>query len=89
MTGSGATELLTRLTFWYYQLGGMYLSAAARRKYFAFMDLLKFSAESADESAPLPNVQFTRLQKCASELRSQITADVGTREPPLYPRRAG
>ena len=89
VTGGGATELLDRLTDWYYQQGGMYLSAAARGKYFAFMDLLKGAAESADENAELAKVSFKRLQNCASELRSQITADVGTREPPLYPRRAG
>ncbi|MCR6489032.1 hypothetical protein M8542_40010 [Amycolatopsis sp. OK19-0408] len=89
VTGDGAAELIDRLTDWYFQGGGMYLSAAAREKYFAFMNSLKKAAERTGSDGALGTVDFRVLQRRTSELRTQITKDVGTREPPLYPRLAG
>jgi hypothetical protein len=84
MTGAAAAQLLARLTHWYYQLGGMYLSAATREKYFTLMKSLQRITENTVLNEEIDKTQFRSLQNQASDLRTQITNDVGTRKPPLY-----
>src|SRR5690349_10285410 len=65
------SRLVESLSDWYYAEGGMYLSTATRDRYFAFMDIL---AQAGDSNA---QARIELLRDSASDLRTQISADVG------------
>jgi hypothetical protein len=77
--------LSVRLRRWYFEEGGIYLSAEAREAYFQLQDALtavigsERASMAADPSVRLAPDTFTALQAIASWLRTTLTYDVGTR----------
>jgi hypothetical protein len=77
--------LSTRLRRWYFEEGGIYLSAEAREAYFQLQDALtaviasERSAPAKSTSVRLAPDTFRALQAIASWLRTTLTYDVGTR----------
>ncbi len=75
----------TRLRRWYFEEGGIYLSAEAREAFFQLQDALTAvsasgsSAPAKHTSARLAPDTFKALQAIASWLRTTLTYDVGTR----------
>jgi hypothetical protein len=79
------TRLSVALRKWYFQTGGIYLSAEAREAYFQLQDALTTVVTSKrwkavdDTSDQLDGETFERLRKIGSWLRTTLTYDVGTR----------
>ena len=77
--------LSTRLRRWYFEEGGLYLSAEAREAFFQLQDALTAvsasgpSAPVKPTSARLAPDTFKAVQAIASWLRTTLTYDVGTR----------
>jgi hypothetical protein len=84
LTRVDAQRLVTELKRWYFQVGGIYLSVAARTDYFALQDALQHAlvtarSEGAEQrSAGEAELEFVRVR--ASRLRTSLTRDVGTRK---------
>lgn len=78
-------RLAARLRGWYFQDGGIYLSAEAREAYFHLQDALTAVVTSerwAAGGGPSDEIDagtFESLRKLASWLRTALTYDVGTR----------
>lgn len=76
--------LAADLRRWYFEEGGMYLSAAARDQYFALQNgLAVITAQEPDGTSVLDAAEFEALRVRGSDLRTRIVLDVGTRNPPL------
>lgn len=73
---------------WYFgpQAGGMFLTEAARRPYFQLQNALESCAAPIGRlegtTYPLTETECAQLYEFASNLRHQLSADVGTAEPP-------
>jgi hypothetical protein len=81
-----ALQKLSRaLRRWYFQTGGLYLSAEARDAYFQLQESLEAIASSKrwqpDDSVPgqIDAADFEALREMSSWLRTAVTYDVGTR----------
>jgi hypothetical protein len=78
-------ELARDLRRWYFQEGGLYLSAEAREAYFQLQDALTAVIESArwtagnGSSEEIDAGTFEALRQIGSWLRTTLTYDVGTR----------
>jgi hypothetical protein len=82
----GDIEALSRrLRRWYFEEGGIYLSAEAREAYFQLQDALtavigsERAATATHASARLAPDTFKAVQAIASWLRTTLTYDVGSR----------
>lgn len=70
---------------WYFETGGLYLSAEARQAYFDLQDGLTVVVGSerwdaaADPSKQVDETTFEALRHLGSWLRTTLTYDVGTR----------
>jgi hypothetical protein len=70
---------------WYFsdQAGGMFLSQAARDAYFLLQNHLQSAAAHlTDDSQPVGEEDSAGLRQRASELRHQLSADLGAAEQP-------
>lgn len=78
-------ELAKELRDWYFDEGGLYLSTRARDAYFrlqrALRTLLNSSRWKEKNLTELDPESFEHLREIGSRLRSQLTYDVGTRQP--------
>lgn len=75
----GVRALNHKLTAWYYEEGGMFLSDSARHEYFALQDALEMLARDSDREPPsAAEDQFVVV--LGSRLRTALTRDVGTRK---------
>jgi hypothetical protein len=78
-------DLARNLRRWYFEEGGLYLSAEAREAYFQLQDALTAVIESnrwaagTDSSDELDAQTFQALRQIGSWLRTTLTYDVGTR----------
>jgi hypothetical protein len=78
-------SLARRLRRWYFEEGGLYLSAEAREAYFQLQDALTAVIESqrwneeTGSSNEIDAHTFDALRQIASWLRTTLTYDVGTR----------
>jgi hypothetical protein len=78
-------ELARNLRRWYFEKGGLYLSAEAREAYFQLQDALtaviesKAWAAATDSSEEIDAQTFEALRLIGSWLRTTLTDDVGTR----------
>lgn len=78
-------ELTVSLRRWYFETGGLYLSAEARQAYFDLQEGLTVVVGSERwDAAPEPSKQvdettFEALRHLGSWLRTTLTYDVGTR----------
>jgi hypothetical protein len=75
-------ELARHLRRWYFEEGGLFLSAEAREAYFQLQDALTAVIESPrwnDFIEELDEDTFDALRQIASWLRTTLTYDVGTR----------
>jgi hypothetical protein len=82
-----ADLLLLRETFhdWYFgpQAGGMFLTEAGRRAYFALANELQVAGRDGPEGAERATAgELGRLLDLAHRLRQQLRQDLGTAEPP-------
>jgi hypothetical protein len=79
-------ELAENLRIWYFETGGIFLSAAAREAYFALQEVLThlikgMGWESPDQKNLTPAAR-EYLRTYGSRLRTSLTLDVGTRTRP-------
>ena len=78
-------KLSASLRKWYFETGGLYLSAEARQAYFDLQDGLSVVVSSerwtaaADRSEQVDPKTFEALRHLGSWLRTTLTYDVGTR----------
>jgi hypothetical protein len=78
-------ELARSLRRWYFEKGGLYLSAESREAYFQLQDALTAVIESerwnagARSSEAIDSQTFDALRQIGSWLRTTLTYDVGTR----------
>lgn len=70
-------DLITALTTWYFDTGGLVLSSEAREDYFALQDGLEFALARPPGALNTDDDEFLRV--LASRLRTAMTRDVGTR----------
>jgi hypothetical protein len=79
-----AEDLATALRKWYFEQGGLFLSAAARDAYFALQDALKeLKGQPID---PVPQETLKALMDLGSALRTHLSSDVGTRAKAMLAR---
>jgi hypothetical protein len=78
-TCDDAYVLASALRCWYFEDGGLFLSEPARNAYFDLQEALKTVEERSDQ--PVPNLGT--LMDRGSDLRTQLTRDVGTRAQPM------
>jgi hypothetical protein len=69
-------QLSADLRQWYFEVGGLYMSANARDAYFALQDELQLASPSAENAI-----------RAGSRLRTATTRDVGSRNEPLTGQR--
>jgi hypothetical protein len=76
--------LSVNLRDWYFQNGGMFLSAGSRDEYFALQDALTKTIRKAGQNMDtiLDEETFEMLREKCSNLRTASTSDVGTRTEP-------
>jgi hypothetical protein len=76
-------DLSAALRRWYFQLGGIYLSAESRQAYFDLQEALTVVVTSErwepDASGAVDDATFEALRHLGSWLRTTLTYDVGTR----------
>lgn len=70
-------ELAQSLRKWYFEEGGLFFSEPARDAYFALQDALKGLGEPSPHPVPPENLEA--LISKGSTLRTNLSADVGTR----------
>jgi hypothetical protein len=77
---------------WYFGegAGGMFLPEVTRRLYFRLMDKLVLMAEEKDTKessaqSPLTSDEHQALYELASDLRHQLSGDLGAAQPPRFP----
>ena len=80
-------SLAEELRAWYFDVGGLFLSADARADYFALQDLLKLIGDgwgwaSEGVDAELTVAAREQVRTYGSRLRTSLTRDVGTRSRP-------
>jgi hypothetical protein len=73
-------QLSTSLMNWYFDKGGLYLSKETRDACVALQRALRV-INQADRDQIVDVDTFDHLRELASELRSMMTYDVGTRKP--------
>ena len=78
----GAVETLSRtLRKWYFDGGGLYLSAEARAAYGSAQEALTSALPAAkDRDRELTDKDYDRLQMALSALRTELTRDLLSRE---------
>jgi len=81
LTCDDAHGLATALRSWYFEEGGLFLSEPARNAYFGLQEALKTVSEHSKQR--LPDPMLALLMERGSELRTQLTRDVGTRAQPM------
>ena len=81
LTHDDAHGLASALRSWYFEEGGLFLSEPARNAYFGLQEALKTVTEHSKQ--PLPHPVLALLMERGSELRTQLTRDVGTRAQPM------
>ena len=68
---------------WYFQVGGIYLTSATRGPYFRWKELMQplldSPAYAATPDAPIPGDQVEAVIAAASELRTHLSDDIGTK----------
>jgi hypothetical protein len=78
-------ELTNQLRAWYFDEGGLYLSTRTRDAYFrlqrALRTLINSDRWKDERLTELDPQSFEHLREIGSRLRSQMTYDVGTRQP--------
>lgn len=90
VTARGMRELSVQLRSWYYCVGGLFLSEGARDAYFMLQKALTtLHAPASDAEVELDPGQASTLRALASDLRTALTADVGSRSKPLLARDDG
>ena len=77
---------------WYFNIGGIYLTEAAREAYFDAQELLlRLSVRKTGELKPCKldaNCDYETVRKQLSTLRTQLTEDLRSRRPPGAPMQA-
>jgi len=81
LTCDDAHGLAAALRSWYFEEGGLFLSEPARNAYFGLQEALKTVSEHSKQR--LPDPMLALLMERGSELRTQLTRDVGTRAQPM------
>ena len=81
LTCDDAHGLASALRSWYFEEGGLFLSEPARNAYFGLQEALKIVGGHSKH--PLPDPMLAILMERGSELRTQLTRDVGTRAQPM------
>jgi hypothetical protein len=76
-TKSAAEQLRCDLLAWYFDTGGLVLSTATRRDYFALLDGLELVIAGINDSLGISDDEYLRV--LGSRLRTAMTRDVGTR----------
>jgi hypothetical protein len=85
-TRDDIVDLTATLRRWYFETGGLYLSAETREAYFDLQDGLTIVVSSprwaeTDSYEELDDETFETLRVLGSRLRTRLTYDVGTRRP--------
>ena len=83
ITHKTLSTISTQTRIWYFQAGGIHLTQASRKPYFAWKDLLqplldneKF-AKQAD--VLIPDEMLTKVIDAGSALRTSLSDDIGTK----------
>jgi hypothetical protein len=80
LTYGVAKELATALRTWYFDIGGLLMSAGTREPYFDVQRALKAVTDSGGEfDTTLPDDTAAALKQLGSRLRTSTTDDVATR----------
>jgi hypothetical protein len=81
VTSNVVAQLSRSLRAWYFDLGGIYLSEAARDAYFKLQEALVASANGngAGTDEPLDPVAYGAIYDRGSRLRTSLAYDIGTR----------
>jgi hypothetical protein len=89
---TGIEYLTTRLTYWYYNEGGIFLTEASQKAYTSLMEMLKEYCEKhsddksiADDYMKQEKSEYHKIRKAASVFRTILCKDVGTRDEPRLP----
>ena len=81
VTYAAVADLSGKLRTWYFDGGGLYLSAEARTAYGAAQEALTTVVAAAkDPARDLTDKDYDRLQKALSALRTELTRDLLSRE---------
>ena len=93
VTGATLREVREDWHNWYYDEGGIYMSAVVRDTYFAATEALETAADAGGDRELREN-EYEAVYERVKELRDSLTADIGSRiEPQLLRtglfRRAG
>ena len=84
LTYGVAHELATALRAWYFDIGGLLMSARTREPYFDLQRALKaVSVVGASDRTEIPRPTGDALKQLGSRLRTSTTDDVATRVGPL------
>jgi hypothetical protein len=85
VTPKSLKKLSGDLRQWYFEVGGLFLSAQTRDAYFSLQDELKTksTADAGQLDRELTDRDFEELRKRGSSLRTATTVDVGSRKKPL------
>ena len=87
VTESVLRLLGTALRKWYFSGGGMFMTDRARDAYFALQDsvteAMASPTSSAASDAKVPDDVEESVRKKSSQLRTVLTADIGSRKKPL------
>lgn len=77
-------KLTASLRQWYFEQGGLFLSEKSRDTYFALQDAIKEVLDVKGQSgeATVDEATYEDLRKSGSDLRTELTRDVGTRKSP-------
>ena len=82
-TYADAWALSEGMRRWYFQVGGIFLSERSRTVYFELRDALKTLEQAPEWQAradiEVPAETFTKIQQKASNLRTTLAEDLGTR----------
>jgi hypothetical protein len=86
VTGDSVRELSVALRHWYFATGGIFLSEKARDAYFMLQKAIASTPCSAGVAQIAPE-QLAVLRQASTDLRTVLTADVGSRNKPMLQNR--
>lgn len=69
---------------WYFETGGIYMSEAARDRYFEVQEVIQ-SVQSEKRSPVLEPAQYDRVREACSKLRTELARDLQSRRPAPVP----
>jgi hypothetical protein len=79
VTYGALDEFHRGLRTWYFQVGGLYMSENARRRYGRMQELVAAHCTEAESDASLPPEAYADVMESCSEFRTALTEDLESR----------